>query len=201
MPSIEELLQASAALHDHLCPRQVLGVRMGLRAARELGLELPQRDKRLFTFMETDGCAADGVAVATGCTVGHRTLRMVDYGKVAATFVDTHTGRAIRIHPHPQSRSRAARYALGAPGRWHAQLAAYQVMPDDELLVVQPVVLSVPLQAILSHPDARAICARCGEEIINEREVRVGGSTLCRACAGEAYYVVCRAEAAIPGGR
>ncbi len=201
MPSIEELLQASAALHDHLCPRQVLGVRMGLRAARELGLELPQRDKRLFTFMETDGCAADGVAVATGCTVGHRTLRMVDYGKVAATFVDTHTGRAIRIHPHPQSRSRAVRYAPGAPGRWQAQLAAYQVMPDDELLVVQPVVLSVSLEAILSHPDARAICARCGEEIINEREVIAEGSTLCRACAGGAYYAVCQAEAAIPHGR
>lgn len=200
MPSIEELLQASAALHDHLCPRQVLGVRMGLRAARELGLELPQQDKRLFTFMETDGCAADGVAVATGCTVGHRTLRMVDYGKVAATFVDTHTGRAIRIHPHPQSRSRAARYAPGAPGRWHAQLAAYQVMPDDELLVVQPVVLSVSLEAILSHPEARAVCERCGEEIINEREVMAGGSTLCRACAGEAYYTVCQVEAAIPDG-
>ena len=51
--------------------------------------ELPQTDKRLYTFVETDGCFADGVMVATGCSLGHRTLRLIDYGKVAATFVDT----------------------------------------------------------------------------------------------------------------
>jgi len=104
MPTLEELLQESAAFHRHLCPRQVLGVRMGLLAGRRLGLDVPRDDKRLLTFVETDGCAADGVSVATGCRVGGRTLRVIDFGKVAATFVDTSTGGAIRVAPAPDVR-------------------------------------------------------------------------------------------------
>ncbi len=99
LPSLQELLQATAARHYHLCPRQVLGVRMGMLAAQLLHLDLPQTDKRLLTIVETDGCFIDGIAVATGCWVGRRTLRIEDYGKVAATFVDTQTEQAIRLTP------------------------------------------------------------------------------------------------------
>ncbi|MCL4237174.1 MAG: TraR/DksA C4-type zinc finger protein [Anaerolineae bacterium] len=187
MPTLEDLLQASAALHRHLCPRQVLGVRMGLLAGRWLGLTVPRSDKRLLVFVETDGCAADGVAVATGCRVGGRTLRVVDFGKVAATFVDTRAGRAVRIAPAPESRERAWAYDPDARSRWHAQLAGYQRMPDEELLVAQDVVLTVSLEKLLSKPGYRVNCQICGEEIINEREVVREGVILCRACAGEGY--------------
>lgn len=182
------LLSRSASLHNHLCPRQVLGVRMGLLAGELLGLDLPQTDKRLFTFMETDGCTMDGVSVATGCWAGRRTLRILDYGKVAATFVDTQSGSAFRIHPHPEARLAWLRYAPQAPDPWHGYLAAYQVMPAEELLAVQPVQLSVSLEAILSRPEARAKCERCCEEIINERQVLRDGQVLCLSCAGEGYY-------------
>jgi len=188
MPSLSEFLQASAAHHKHLCPRQVLGVRMGMRAARELRLELPQTNKRLYAFVETDGCLVDGVIAATGCHVGRRTLQIVDFGKVAATFVDTATGTAIRIFPHPDARQTAPLFAPGERDRWHAQLTGYQAMPDEALLVVQPVELSVSMAAIISRPGVRTACAQCGEEIINEREVVRGGIVLCRACAGESYY-------------
>lgn len=161
---------------------------MGMLAGRLLGLDLPQADKRLFAFMETDGCAADGVAVATGCWVGRRTMRIVDHGKVAATFVDTLTGEAIRIHPHPQSRARAAALLPHAKSRWHAQLEAYQILPDADLLIAEPVVLQVDLDALISRPGVRSLCQMCGEEIINQREVQVEGVILCRACAGDAYF-------------
>ena len=189
MPTLEELLHATASRHHRLCPRQVLGVRMGMVAARLLNLILPQPDKRLFTFMETDGCAADGVSVATGCWVGRRTMRMMDYGKVAATFIDTQTNQAIRIYPHPESRYRAQIYAPEAPSRWHAQLAAYQIIPDDELLVTQSVILTVSLKEISGLPGVRTACNRCGEEIINDREAWVNNDCLCHACAGDAYYI------------
>ena len=187
-------LQQTEALHKHLCPRQVLGVRMGLCAARLLDLPLPQEDKRLYVFVETDGCFADGVSVATGCWLGRRTMRLADYGKVAATFVDTHTGRAIRISPHPLARTYAVRYAPDAPDAWHAQLAAYQAMPDDELLQVREVRLTVDMAAIVSSPGLRVTCACCGEEIMNGREVLQGeGVILCRVCAGrESYYSISR---------
>ena len=95
MSALEALFAASAAQHRHLCPRQVLGVRMGVLAGGVLGLILPQQDKRLITLIETDGCFADGISSATGCCIGHRTLRVMDYGKVAATFVDARANRAV----------------------------------------------------------------------------------------------------------
>jgi formylmethanofuran dehydrogenase subunit E len=193
--ALDAALKGTAALHRHLCPRQVLGVRMGMLAGRRLGLELPQTNKRLFVFMETDGCAADGVSVATGAWVGRRTMRIVDFGKVAATFADTATGLAVRIHPHPESRRRAAAAAPEAPDRWHAQLLGYQRLPDEDFLVAEPVALAVDLGALISHPGSRSVCSECGEEIINGREVERAEGVVCRACAGESYYLLTLPEA------
>ena len=189
MADLQELLAASASRHkDHLCPRQVLGVRMGMFAAELFRLGLPQKDKRLFTFIEADGCLVDGIAAATGCWVGNRTMRVMDYGKCAATFVDTETEQALRVIPHPQARVRAKDYAPAASDRWRAQLAAYQSMPTNELLRAQAVTLTVSLSAIISRHGLRVVCDHCGEDIINERQVHRNGETLCRTCAGDAYY-------------
>ena len=186
--TLSELLERSAALHNHLCPRQVLGVRMGMLAAEVLKLDLPQSNKRLFTFLETDGCFADGIAVATGCTLGHRTIRLMDFGKVAATFVDTQTNQAIRVWAHPESRRYAIEAEPEACNHWHAQLEAYQTLLPNKLLCWQPVQLTLSMGAIISHPGIRVNCACCGEEILNEREKIVDGVPVCRACLGEAYY-------------
>lgn len=183
-------LDACRKLHAHICPRQVLGIRMSLWAATLLELPLPQQDKRVLTIVETDGCFSDGVAVAANCWVGRRTLRVEDYGKIAATFIDTHTGIAWRIHPHPQARHRAGDYAPQAKNRWETMLYGYQTMPTAELLVAEPVRLLTPVETIISKAGVRVNCERCGEEIINEREIHTQGQTLCRACAGAGYYAV-----------
>jgi formylmethanofuran dehydrogenase subunit E len=188
MESLDTLLERSTKLHQHLCPRQVLGVRMGMLAESLLGVELPQTDKRVLAFVETDGCFSDGVAVAANCWVGRRTMRVEDYGKPAVTFVDTVTEEAWRIWPHPLAREVAPRYAPEANNKWEAMLLGYQRMPDAELLLWRPAVLRTPVTEIVSRAGLVAVCERCGEEIINEREVVVDGLTLCRACAGNAYY-------------
>lgn len=175
-------------LHPRLCPRQVLGVRIGLLAGSLLDLDLPRPDKRLRVVVETDGCFADGVSVATGCWLGRRTLRLVDYGRVAATIMDTTTQRAIRLRPHRHARTRALEWAPREVDRWSAQLAGYQVMPASELLEVQSVTLSRELAELLGDPAARVICTRCGEEILNRREHQTVNGSVCRACATGAYY-------------
>jgi formylmethanofuran dehydrogenase subunit E len=191
MPDLQLLFKESAAHHHgHLCPRQVLGVRMGVYAGELLGLDLPQSDKRLFTLVETDGCLTDGIAVATGCWWGRRTMRLMDYGKSAATFVDTQNEKAIRIAPNLAARTNSAKYAPGAADSWQAQLEAYSVMPAEELLEVHAVVLTISLQAIISKPGQRVVCAECGEDIINERYIRQGERLLCHACAEGAYYAI-----------
>jgi formylmethanofuran dehydrogenase subunit E len=189
--NIAPLLEKSMQDHDHLCPRQILGVRIGMAGMKALGFAEPPKKKELLVITETDGCFVDGVIAATGCTVGHRTLCVEDYGKVAATFVDTRTGYAVRVSPTLNVRERACLYAPGEPRHYFAQMQAYQIMSDAQMLSIQEVVLNTPVKQIVSRAGVRTNCEVCGEEIINEREVVRNGSVLCRACAGDGYYQSC----------
>ena len=188
MITLEKLLQESISHHGRLCPRQVLGIRVGLAGSAALGLDVPRKDKALLVIVETDGCFVSGVEAATGCAVRHRTLRVEDLGKVAATLVDVGTGRAVRVAPSLDVRQRAYDYAPEEGRRYNAQLQGYQIMPDNELLSIKSVKLSVPVDDLVSRPGIRVNCDNCGEEIINQREVNVESKTLCQACTGHAYY-------------
>jgi formylmethanofuran dehydrogenase subunit E len=188
--NLQALLEISARDHSHLCPRQILGARMGLYALALLQLDPNCGNKRLLTIVETDGCFADGISAATKCAVGHRTLRVEDYGKVAATFVDTQTNRAVRVAPALDIRQRAYTYAPEEARHYFAQMKAYQIMPDAEMLAAQEVTLAVSLAQILSRPGIRVNCDVCGEEIMNEREIKHNGLTLCLPCARGGYYFI-----------
>jgi len=189
MQELLRLLEQSSLRHSHLCPRQVLGVRMALTGARWLGMNLPRTDKEMLVISETDGCFLDGLEVATGLTPGHRTLRIEDYGKIAATFVVVKTGEALRLAPRLGVRQAASLYAPGEMRHYFAQLQGYQVMPEDELFTASVVTLTTSAAEIISQAGLRTDCAQCGEEIINEREVIIAGKAYCQACCGRAYYV------------
>ncbi len=190
MNDLQTILDLSSSGHKHLCPRQVLGVRIGLAGAAALGLEVPRQDKRLLAIVETDGCFTSGLEAATGCSVRHRTLRVADYGKVAATFVDVKTGTAVRIAPQLDIREKALAYAPEEEKHYFAQLVGYQRMPEQALLTIQLVQLTTPIEEIVSRAGVRVNCTICGEEIMNEREVWRGNEPLCRACSQPAYYAV-----------
>ncbi len=186
---IQQLLELSSRDHMHLCPRQILGVRIGLAGMSALGFSEPPAKKELFVISETDGCFVDGVIAATGCAFGHRTLRVEDYGKVAAAFVDTTTGRAIRVAPRLDIRERACIFAPEESRHYFAQMKAYQTMPDEEMLNIQEVALNISIEKIISRPGMRVNCDVCGEEIMNERETRINDFVLCQSCAHEGYYL------------
>jgi formylmethanofuran dehydrogenase subunit E len=187
-PELTTLLNRSASEHSHLCPRQVLGVRMGQAGLAVLGVEAPVTTKTALVIIETDGCFADGIRAVTGATVGHRTLRVQDLGKVAATFANLETGSSLRLAPKADVRIRALVYAPDESRRYFAQLKGYQVMPDEELFSFQWVELQTPAVQIIAHQNARAYCSTCGEEVINERQVNLEGKVLCQTCAYGGYY-------------
>lgn len=186
--TLDDLLTLSATQHHKLCPRQVLGVRIGLLAGHLLEMPLPQPEKRLLAIAETDGCFVDGISAATGCYVGRRTLRIEDYGKTSVTFINTLTEQAFRIVPHSNIRELAWDYAPSARNKWEAQLIGYKHIPDELLLRWQQVELTVPVKQIVGQAGMRAMCEVCGEEIINQREVMHEGTTLCKSCAGSSYF-------------
>lgn len=191
MDTLLRLLEASQARHSHLCPRQVLGVRVALAGLRLLNIDLSvPRRKNLIVITETDGCFVDGIEVTAQVSVGHRSLRIQDYGKIAATFINVKTGQAARIHPAPGVREVAKQYVPQEKRAYFAQLKGYQVIPDSELLHIESVTLNQDIHQLLGSPRQRSHCLQCGEEIINGREVIKGGLTWCLGCAGEAYYSV-----------
>ncbi len=189
MKTLEEYLTLAAQSHGHMCPGQVLGVRMAMLGLRELGVDDPVKHcKRLLTYVEIDRCATDAVSLVTGCRLGKRSLKFVDYGKVAATFVDLETGRAVRVVARDDSRQRAKELfpELAEPSR--RQLEAYKVMPDAELFTIERVRVAPKPEDLPGRPRSRVACEECGEGVNDGRERRVNGRILCRSCAGESYF-------------
>lgn len=190
--ALDRALRATEQEHDPLRPRQVLGVRMGFAAAERLAVQPGERERRLLVLVETDGCFADGVSAATGCTVGHRTLRLMDNGRIAITAVNLETRAAVRLSPRVDVRANAARYTASEEAHhYYQQLHGYRVMPDHELLSIQPVTLNFDLDVLLGQRGIRVDCAGCGEEVVNGCEVVVASRPLCPACQAPAaaYYV------------
>ncbi|HLC40056.1 MAG TPA: FmdE family protein [Methylomirabilota bacterium] len=186
MREFGELLSESVAFHGHLCPGQVLGVRMTMAGCRALGIEEPKgMRKSLVVFVEIDRCATDAIQALTDCSLGKRTLKHLDYGKMAATFVNVPTGNAVRVVARDDARQRAAAYAPDEPEPRAAQTLAYRVMPEAELLNLEPVVIQ---PGWLDRKRVRVLCQECGEGVNYGLEAVSYGLTLCRACSGERYY-------------
>ena len=190
MKSLDQYLEDAARAHGHLCAGQVLGVRMAMLGLEKLGIEDPSgKDrKRLVTYVEIDRCATDAVAVVTGCRVGKRALKFRDWGKVAATFVDLESGRAVRVVARESSKTLAREMHPELAGKNEQQMRAYREMSEQELFEVQAVRVTVPPEDLPGYRGARVVCEKCGEGINFRREVVRDGRTLCRACAGERYW-------------
>ncbi len=188
--TFEQLLEESVRLHGHLCPGQVLGVRLAMLGLNELGIEDPKgKDrKRLIVFVEIDRCATDAIQSVTGCSLGKRSLRWVDYGKMAVTFLDLETGKAKRIVAKEEARELSKRYFPEIEDKYKRQLEAYKVMPYSELFEIQDVHVKVNKADLPGRPGRRVQCSICGEWVQDFRDVQKDGKILCRPCAQGGYY-------------
>jgi formylmethanofuran dehydrogenase subunit E len=192
MKSLDEYLCDAEQAHGHLCAGQVLGVRLAMLGLVKLGIDDPSGNKedrkRLVTFVEIDRCATDAVAVVTGCRLGKRALKFRDWGKVAATFVDVSTGKAIRIAAKESSKALARQMHPAIADKNRQQMLAYREISDDDLFTSQWVKVDLPPEEFPGYKGDRVVCQACGEGINFRREVRTEEKVLCRACAGERYY-------------
>jgi len=194
MKTFEEYLADAERAHGHLCAGQILGVRLAMHGLRLLGIDDPYGEdrKRLVTFVEIDRCATDAVAVVTGCRLGKRALKFRDFGKVAATFIDLASGRAVRVLARESSREKARSAYPDIPDKDQQQAAAYRAMDDSELFEHQWVRVELPPEELPGYKGEPVTCEQCGERISFRREVRRDGRLLCRACAGQRYYTPIR---------
>ncbi len=189
-PVFETLLAESVRHHGHLCPGQVLGVRMSMLGLGEIGIYDPKcrQRKDFLVIVEMDRCVLDAVQSVTGCSQGKRTLKLMDYGKMAATFVNLKTGRSVRILAREDSRERAKAHAPDISDVYAAQCEAYRTMTDEELFGVTAVEVLLRPEDMPGRPLRRVKCENCGEFVQDMREVRRAGKVLCRPCAHGGYY-------------
>lgn len=190
MKTLAEYEQLAALAHGHLCAGQILGIRLALHGLRLLGIEDPTGAdrKRLVTYVEIDRCATDAIGVVTGCRLGKRALKFLDFGKMAATFCDLRDHRAVRVAAKESSKQRARELYPEIEDKNRQQMHAYREMPDDDLFGIQWVRVTIGPEEMPGYKGPRVHCAECGEGIAFAREVIVDGRNLCKACAGARYY-------------
>jgi formylmethanofuran dehydrogenase subunit E len=183
MRNLDELLNEASAIHGHHCAGQILGVRMAMVGCREVGIDEPKGCKKLVVYAEIDRCATDAVQAVTGCSLGKRSLKFLDYGKMAITFLNTESGQAVRVLAKDDARKLVPHYVPESLQPRDAQKQAYRIMPEDALFAVTPVVMDVSVQELPGYRGKRVQCAQCGEGINFNREVEIGGRLLCIPCA------------------
>jgi formylmethanofuran dehydrogenase subunit E len=155
-----------------------------------IGIDDPKgKDRKsLIVYVEIDRCATDAIQSVTGCSPGKRSLKLLDYGKMAATFVNLKEEKAVRLLAKEESKIKAKNYFPEIEDKYKCQLEAYKVMPDEELFEWKEVKVDIPEEDMPGRPKRRVKCEKCGEHVQDNRDVNVEGKLMCKACAGESYY-------------
>lgn len=197
------LLDMAAAFHGHLCGGQVLGVRIAMLGLRELGITDPRGEdrKKITVFVEVNRCAADAIMTVTGCRVGKRSFKAVDYGRPAATFMNLETGRAVRVALLPDVMTKIAAGYVDLD-RKSAEKKAYGEMADRELFRLQEVRVKLKEEDTPGTPVTVVCCDDCGELVLDNRHVVKNGGIFCRPCAAqESYYTPLEPPGRRPGDK
>lgn len=191
MESLDVLLKECERLHGHMCAGQLLGARMALLGCSSLGIDDPRGAdrKKLIVWVEIDRCMTDAISAVTGVRLGKRTLKYVDYGKVAATFLNTETKRAVRIVAVERARTLADERYPEIANKRERQFRAYSEATDDELFETELVGLELSDFDAPGSPRSRVLCTVCGEGVNDGREVTdASGDAICRGCQYGNYY-------------
>jgi formylmethanofuran dehydrogenase subunit E len=179
MKDFEYYLKKAGDFHGHPCAGIVLGTKISLAAMQALGLDPDGKNKNLIVYAEIDRCMTDAVQAVTGCTLGHRSLKYADYGKFAATFINTATGKAVRA---------TVREHISNEATYEETLRKISRIPEGKLVTLEEVIVTIPENDLPGSPREKTVCDICGERVMDGRQVKKDGQTLCRACAGNAYY-------------
>jgi formylmethanofuran dehydrogenase subunit E len=186
--NLEELLEEAKIFHGDLCAGIVLGTRMSVLGLAAIGIGDPKGEdrKKLIVYVETDRCASDAILSVTGCHPGKRSMKILDYGKMAATFINIETGKAVRVVA--KDRDRGKEYS---PEMVEAEphTVAYAMAPAEELFDIEEVTVELKPEDLPGKPLRIVTCASCGERVMDMREVLKDDMVLCRPCAeGNRYY-------------
>jgi formylmethanofuran dehydrogenase subunit E len=185
----EACIDAAKTFHGDLCAGIVLGTRMAMVGLNKIGIDDPKGAdrKNLMVYVETDRCASDAILAVTGCHPGKRTMKILDHGKMAATFINLKTGKAVRV----STKNRDGNKVLTREEIEKSPYTeAYAMMPLEDLFETKEVHVDLKPEDIPGGKPLRIVtCEACGERVMDMREEEKDGKILCRPCAaGRNYY-------------
>lgn len=194
MQPFQELLEISTKIHGHICAGQVIGVRMSIMALDLIGIDDPKGidRKKLYVIVEIDRCATDAIQSVTGCTLGKRSMKWLDHGVMAATFVNLDSSVSVRITAREESRKLSEKYYPDNLDKYSRQLEAYKIMPEEELFKVENVEVEIPIHDLPGRPVKRVQCCKCGDWVQDCRDIELDGNSYCVGCNKGRYYKIKR---------
>ncbi|MFZ2448869.1 MAG: FmdE family protein [Syntrophobacteraceae bacterium] len=186
--SYEDYLSAVKSFHGYTAPGLVVGGFMV-----DLALSRMPGEVLFEAVSETRNCLPDAIQLLTPCTIGNGWLKIVNLGRFALSLYDKRSGEGVRVYVD----ARKIR-AWPEVEAWLFKLKSKQEQ-DGELLLEQireagPGLYGI--QSVRVQPQflgkrrrgGIGCCTLCGEPY------PVDDGAICRACAGEAPYVVPGAE-------
>ena len=184
----ETCLNEAKAFHGEACAGTILGTRMAIRGLSEIGITDPKGADRksVIVYVEMDRCPADAILAVTGCRPGKRAMKILDYGKMAATFVNLKTGKAVRISEINKDGNKVmTREEIEKSPRTEE----FAMMPFEDIFEIREVRVDLKPENLPGKPLHIVTCEVCGERIMDLREEQKDGKVLCRPCAaGRNYY-------------
>jgi formylmethanofuran dehydrogenase subunit E len=184
---LNECLEEAKIFHGHVCAGIMLGTRMSILGMKAVGINDPKGEdrKNIMVFVEMDRCATDAILSVTGCHPGKRSMKILDYGKMAATFINLKTAKAVRV---------AAKNTDGDQVYTREMIEKnphtidYAKKPDEELFTVSEVNVEIKPEDMPGPPLRSVPCSSCGERVMDMKDVMKDGNILCRPCAEDNSY-------------
>lgn len=190
--NLDKCLETARAFHGDVCAGIAIGTRMAIAGLKAIGIGDPKgKDRKdLIVFVEIDRCATDAIMAITGCQPGKRTMKIYDYGKMAATFLNLKTGKAVRLTVKETDGDRPAG---GQPGQGSGETSyvdKFISLPEQDLLRIEEVKIDLKPEDLPGKPLRVVLCDECGERVMDMREKEQDGRILCRPCATRGRYYV-----------
>src|SRR4030067_1363679 len=187
----KKIVNLAVELHGHLAPGIALGLRMSELALSRLNTK--KGDKYIIGISQAARCLADAMQAATGCTLGHGSAFVEDYGKLALTLGDVRTKEGVRI----ALKDDANKHSM-LMNKWMMRLGKLSHEEEEELgmqlldmeekhFLIQDVETN---RGQNFEKSGIVPCKKCGELIPESLTERKGPEIFCKSCTGSAYYRV-----------
>ena len=186
--SFEEYLSVVKSFHGYTAPGLAAGGFMV-----DLALSRIPGGVLFEAVSETRNCLPDAIQLLTPCTVGNGWLKIINLGRFALSLYDKHSGKGVRVFVDAQKirawpEVEAWLFKLKTKQEQDGQLLLEQIRQAGPELYGTETVLVQPQFLGKRHRGAIGCCNLCGEPY------PVDDGAICRACAGEAPYVVSGAD-------